>query len=189
MYDDVAGSFSRCLRFIAVVTALIVLHTVPMTAAQKKIMFMGNTGYFGPELEDAFAQFTKRTGIAIEQIPVASWPDMNQKFITMSAAGVAPDVVYGDDLRIFAFCRAEAPLHPIDDPIARDRVNLRALSGAGSRIDEGARTLLLAAYRGQHLRYFLQCEQFGKKRYITFLPTDWFTDEFTWEDFVRTPKS
>jgi multiple sugar transport system substrate-binding protein len=157
-----------------------------MTAAQKKIMFMGNTGYFGPELEDAFAQFTKRTGIAIEQIPVASWPDMNQKFITMSAAGVAPDVVYGDDLRIFAFAE-QKPLHPIDDPIARDRVNLRVYPGP---------VVELMKVRGHYYSLPTAVSIYGifynvnslEKNGISPLPTDWFTDEFTWEDFVAAAK-
>ncbi|HHT27375.1 MAG TPA: extracellular solute-binding protein, partial [Firmicutes bacterium] len=117
------GNVPRSLLFFTILIAF-VLYAVPITAAQKKITFMGFTANFGPELEEAFALFTERTGIVIEQIPVASWPDMNQKFITMSAAGVAPDVVYGDDLRIFSFAEQKL-LHPIDDLIVRDRVNMQ----------------------------------------------------------------
>jgi multiple sugar transport system substrate-binding protein len=179
------GNVPRSLLFFTILIAF-VLYAVPITAAQKKITFMGFTANFGPELEEAFALFTERTGIVIEQIPVASWPDMNQKFITMSAAGVAPDVVYGDDLRIFSFAEQKL-LHPIDDLIVRDRVNMQVYP---------APVVQLMKVRGHY--YSLPTADSIKGTFynvnsldrhgIPPLPTNWFTDEFTWEDFVAAAK-
>lgn len=179
------GNVPRSLLFLVILTALII-YAVPITAAQKTITFMGNTLNFGPELQEAFALFTERTGIAIEQIPVTSWPDMNQKFITMSAAGLAPDVVYGDDLRIFAFAEQKL-LQPIDDFIARDGINMRVYP---------APVVELMKVRGHYYSLPTAVSIYGTfynansldKHGIAPLPTNWNTDQFTWEDFITAAK-
>jgi multiple sugar transport system substrate-binding protein len=104
----------------------------------------------------------------------------------MSAAGVAPDVVYGDDLRIFSFAEQKL-LHPIDDLIVRDRVNMQVYP---------APVVQLMKVREHYYSLPTAVSIYGTfynvnsldRHGIPPLPTNWFTDEFTWEDFVAAAK-
>jgi ABC-type glycerol-3-phosphate transport system substrate-binding protein len=178
-----AINLSTKVLWVAILTLLcLCASAMPLLAASNKIVFMGYTINFGPELQEAFDLFTKRTGIAIETVPVTTWADLNQKLITMTAAGVAPDVVYGDDIRIFAFAETGL-LEPIDAYITRDNLNMRLYPipvVEGLKVRNRLYSLPTAvSIHGT----FYNVDLFDKYG-LPYLPTDWSTTTFTWDDFT-----
>jgi len=163
-----------------------VLFIAPLSAASNTVTFMAPSTIFQPELQEAFALFEQRTGLTVEPLQVASWVELNDKIVTMSAAGVPPDVVYGDDLRIFAFAEQNL-LQPIESYIARDNLNLNAYPRPvveGIRVRGNIYSLPTAV---SIYGVFYNTDIFAKYGQHD-LPTDWSTEEFRWEDFVAIGK-
>ncbi len=178
-------------KYLIAVLVLVVLSmiAVPVSvaaSAANKLTVIGCGVNFGPEMQQAFDLFTARTGVSIDLVPVTSWEDVTQKVITMSAAGVPLDVVYGDDLRIFAFAEQKL-LQPIDTLIARDGMNMRVYPAPvveGMKV-RGNLYSLPTAVSINGLFYNADLfDKFGQRH----LPTDWSSQEFNWDEFIAIAK-
>ncbi len=163
-----------------------VLQAVIVTGAPAPLTFLGPVGTWGPQLQEAFKLFTARTGVPINVIAAASWDEENDKVLTMSAGGVPPDIIYGDDERIFGFAE-QGLLQSLDTLIARDNVNLRVYP---TPVVEGLRvrgSLYSMPTAVSIFGMFYNTDQFDKagQRY---LPTNWLGQELGWDEYVALLK-
>ncbi|HHW11311.1 MAG TPA: extracellular solute-binding protein [Firmicutes bacterium] len=180
----------RCLKIswitLSVVLLSLGLFMAPLGAAANTLVFMGPSNLFQPELQMAFDNFEKRTGIKVEPMSLANWNQLNDKLLTMIAAGIPPDVVYGDDIRIFSYAEQNM-LEPIDSFIARDNLNMNLYPRPvveGIRI-RGKIYSLPTAVSINGVYYHADIfARYGQSE----LPTDWSSNEFLWEDFVNLVK-
>lgn len=163
-----------------------VLMLFAVTGASAEVSLIGPFATWGPELTQALEAFTARTGIGTEIIQAASWPDLLDKVITMSAAGIAPDVVYGDNLRIMELAEGGL-LTALEGFIATSQINLRDYPAA-----------VLEALRVRGKLYSLptalsiHATFYNKDLFanggVNPLPIDWLGDELEWDEFVAMAK-
>lgn len=159
------------------------LLTFSTATRANPISIIGPFGTWGSELQQAIDMFTQRTGIEVEIIQATSWPDLYEKVVTMSAAGVPPDIIYGDNLRTMdlASLGLLAPPTPLAERGGVDlgrfpAVVLEALSHQGVLYALPTGVSLHAIFYNVDL-----LEQAGADR----LPTHWAGDDLLWDEFVN----
>lgn len=176
--------FGRSVHFATVFMAL--LLALSLSAQARSVSIIGPFQTWGPELEEAFARFTEKTGVDVEVVQATSWPDLYEKVVTMSAAGVPPDVVYGDNLRIMdlgerGLLKAIDPLAEAD-PLDMSRYPQVVLDGLRIR----GRLYSLPTALSIHANLY-NVDLFQAMG-VPPLPTDWLGPELTWDEFIEISK-
>lgn len=176
--------FRRLTRYSALVALAVLVLSV--SAQARSVSIIGPFQNWAAELDEAFARFTEKTGVEVEVILATSWPDLYEKVVTMSAAGVPPDVVYGDNLRIMDL--GERGLLKALDPLAEadplDLSRYPALVLDGLRIRGRLYSLPTAISIHANLYNVDLFQAMG----VPPLPTDWLGPELTWDEFVEMSK-
>lgn len=176
---DRAGAWGWAQR--ATLGAAVIL-SVAAGASAANVSIIGPFGSWGPELQEAFDGFSARTGISVEVVPAASWPELLDKVVTMSAAGVPPDVVYADNLRTMELAE-EGLLRPVGAMAAGEGIDLRVYP---SLVLDGLRVrgelYALPTAVSIHSTFF-NVDLFQQAG-LEPLPTDWRAPGFDWNEFV-----
>ncbi|MGI6083722.1 MAG: extracellular solute-binding protein [Limnochordia bacterium] len=85
-------------RIRVAIVVVLCLVCVSAHAAERVSLLIRNVGM--DDLRVALAAFTDRTGIEVDIIEATSWPDVIDKAVVYSAGGIAPDLIYGDNVRL-----------------------------------------------------------------------------------------
>ncbi len=173
-------------KWTVMMCLLLVLTVSSSVVAAEKITFMGVFVNWGPELEQALANFTARTGIEVELLQGTNWPDMMQKVKTMAAGGIPPDVVYGDNLRIMELAELGL-LAPLEQVAADNGVNLTVYPQVvldGLRI--GGRLYSLPTAVSIYASFY-NVDLFDKAG-VNPLPTNWASNSLNWDEWVSLAK-
>lgn len=171
---------------VGVMAVLITLVIGVTSVAASKITFIGVFTGWGPELQQALKNFTAKTGIEVELLQGTSWTDMMDKVKTMSAGGVAPDVIYGDNVRIMELAELGL-LQPLDEMAVRDNVNLRnypAMVLDGLRVKNKLFSLPTAV---SIYATFYNVDTFNKMG-VNMLSTNWGSNALSWDEWVSISK-
>lgn len=167
-------------HLVLCITLLIVLLANNIGLAAKLTM-VGPFNNFTKDLKVALDGFTARYGVEVEVISTREWKD---KVMVMSAAGEAPDVIYGDGTHVSNLAVNNLTM-PIDELVARD--NIKVQRYPKPVIDwhtyKGALYGLPTAL-SPHVTYFNpeHYRQVGLNR----PPTNWASNDWLWDDFVTT---
>jgi ABC-type glycerol-3-phosphate transport system substrate-binding protein len=157
-----------------------------ITGASNRISLIGTSATWGPELDQSLEVFTARTGIDTELLQIVDWSELLPKLITMTAGGIAPDLVYGDSIRIMEMAESGL-LTALEGFIATSLINLKNYPPA---------VLEALRVRGQlyslptalsiHATFYNK-DQFSKGG-VDVLPTNWLGDALGWNEFVAIAK-
>jgi multiple sugar transport system substrate-binding protein len=71
---------------------------VSAQATERLSLLIRNVGM--DDLRVALDAYTAKTGIEVDIIQARNWPDVIDKAVVYSAGGIAPDLVYGDNVRL-----------------------------------------------------------------------------------------
>jgi ABC-type glycerol-3-phosphate transport system substrate-binding protein len=173
-------------KWTVLLCLLLVLTASSGVVAAEKVTFMGVFLNWGPELEQALANFTARTGIEVELLQGTGWPDMMQKVKTMAAGGIPPDVIYGDNVRIMELAELGL-LTALDQTAASKGVNLANYPGVvldGLRIKGQLYSLPTAV---SIYASFYNVDLFDKAG-VGSLPTNWASNSLNWDEWVALAK-
>lgn len=171
---------------ILIAVGLVAILAFGGISGARSVSIIGPFQTWGPELQQAFAEFTEKTGIEVEVIMATGWDDLFEKVVTMSAAGNPPDVVYGDNLRIMDLAE-RGLLSALDGRMEADGFDLAAYPPPvieGLRLATGLYSLPTAVSIHALIYNIDTFEQMG----LAPLPTDWLGDELGWDEFVAIAK-
>lgn len=171
----------KSIRTLLILGVLILSISTFATAAQK-VTFIGKFTGWGPELEQAVKNFQAKTGIEVEVMVATSWPSLIEKVKTMTAAGLPPDLIYGDNLRIMELAELGL-LAPLEEISAKNGVNL---NNYPSMVLDGLRLkgkLYSLPTSVSIYATFYNVDLFDKAG-IGYLPTKWTTNDLGWDEWV-----
>lgn len=181
-------ALTRCLQvssrkagFVLLGVSLLFLCSLGSFAQQPTVTLLGPFGSWGPELQEALDRFAARHQVKAELLVMASWDETMEHAATMTAAGVAPDLLYGSatPLHFYALNNLSQPL---DAMVARD-LDPRVFPPSvleGMRLG-GSLYGLPTALSPSHTYY--NTDHFAAAG-IAPLPVDWRSEAFDWDDFV-----
>jgi len=167
--------------------ALIVVWLLTsLGAASSKVTLIGPFATWGPELSQSLETFSARTGIEAEILQAASWPDLLDKVITMSAGGIAPDLVYGDNARIMDLAEGGL-LTALEGFVATSQINLKNYPPAVlEALRVRGKLYSLPTALSIHATFYNK-DLFARSG-VNALPTDWMGDALGWNEFVAMAK-
>lgn len=162
-----------------------VVFVAPPGMARESVSLIGPFAGWGSTLQDALDAFSEQHDVDVELINVTEggWTGVREKVATMTAGGIAPDVLYGDNWTLDFYALNELS-QPLDAFVARDldlsRYPQTVLDAAF--IHHGHLWGLPTALSVLNLYYNVDLfESHG----LAHPPSDWSADGFTWDDFVE----
>jgi ABC-type glycerol-3-phosphate transport system substrate-binding protein len=182
----VRGAKDSPVLFSLVILTWLVTMGSTQVLASDKVTLIGPFATWGPELNQALETFTARTGIPTEILQATGWPDLLDKVITMSAGGIAPDLVYGDNLRIMELAEGGL-LQPLEGFVATSQINLKAYPPAVlEALSVKGKLYSLPTALSIHANFYN--EELFARGGVNPLPTDWMSDALGWDEFVALAK-
>lgn len=173
------------LLSVAIITLFMVMGSTQATASDK-VTLIGPFATWGPELNQALKMFSARTGIPTEILQATGWPDLLDKVITMSAGGIAPDLVYGDNPRIMELAEGGL-LQPLEGFVATSQINLKTYPAAAlEALSIRGKLYSLPTALSIHANFYN--EELFARGGVDPLPTDWMSDALSWDEFVALAK-
>lgn len=153
--------------------------------AKPVVSLIGPFGGWGESLQQAMNVFAARNGVEAALIVTASWQETWDKVATMTAAGAAPDVLYGDNstLHFYALNNLSQPL----DRFANVDTNLQRYPTTVLDVFRlGGQLYALPTALSIHHTYY-NVDLFNQAG-LGPLPVQWNSDAFTWDEFVALLK-
>ena len=177
------------LLLAAVTSLALTLASLPTTGgtglARETVSLIGPFSMWGETLQEALARFSERHGVQAELIDVAQggWPGVRERVATLTAAGVAPDLLYGDNWTLDYYA-LNGLSQPIDALAQRDLDMSVYPAGVieAAYVHHGRLWALPTALSVLNLYYNVDAVE---SRGLADPPADWAADGFTWDDFVE----
>ncbi len=172
-------------RWICLLLLLVSLAFITQVShARESVSLIGPFAGWGDTLQEALDRFALQHDVDVELINVTEggWAGVREKVATMTAGGIAPDVLYGDNwtLDFYALNQLSQPLDPyVERDIDLSRYPQTVLDVAFRHHGHlwglpTALSVLNLYYNADHF------ESHG----LASPPFDWSAEGFTWDDFV-----
>jgi multiple sugar transport system substrate-binding protein len=150
--------------------------------ARQKVSIIGPFTGWGDSLQEALNTFAYRHDVDVELINTPGWTQTREKAAAMAAAGVPPDVLYGDGTAI-GFYAGQHISQPLDALIARDIDYKRYPAAVRELFLIKGKLWALPTALSLHNTYY-RPELFNQMG-LSPISRDWASDDFTWDDFVN----
>jgi len=153
--------------------------------AQDRLVVLGFfTGPQGEQVQEFLNEYGEANGVDVELILASSWIDLADRAVSMSVGGIAPDLIFSDQLRMHQL-RGAGMVEPLNPWIERSGVDmsifptpvLRAMSFGGEVYGLPIAAALFNAY--------YNASRF-EERGLDPIPADWTAPGWDWDEFVTT---
>ncbi len=152
------------------------------SAQQSTITLIGPFGTWGAELQQALKNFSDKHNVNAELLVTTSWDETMAQVATMTAAGVAPDLLYGSATPLHFYALNNLS-QPIDVWVQRDIDSERFPASVLDSMRLGGSLYGLPTALSPSHTYF-NVDLFAQAG-LDALPVDWRSDEFDWDDFIE----
>jgi len=113
----------RLVLALTLLSLFVGMSMVTHAAPKVTFMVLASPNLLDAPLQTALAGFTQKYGIEVEITAATNWVELQEKYATMSATGLAPDVVWGDSARLFYFANNDLLL-PLNSLVAKSGIDV-----------------------------------------------------------------
>lgn len=171
-------------RYMPISFVFVMLLLPGIALARPTVTFSGPFAAYPNFFENtqkALDVFAERNHVNAEIVNMASWPEARDKVATMAAAGIAPDVMYGDDATLNYYVLNGLSLS-MTDFAARDiRLERYPNSIMGLLKYNGLDYILPTALSVYNT--YCNLDLFDQSG-LAYPSWDWTSNDFAWNDFV-----
>lgn len=173
----------RHRRLVAILACVAFICT-PVLAGSK-VSIAGPFSSWGDSFQQALDLFSRSHGVDVEVVNATSWADHRQKVPVMAAAGLCPDVLYGDGGTVLLFAN-QGVSQPIR-PFAEKEIDMTIFpSRVLAVLEEKGQLYALPTALSPHNLYY-NTEMFAQTG-VAHLPVSWESPELSWNDYVAIVK-
>ncbi|NLN18204.1 MAG: extracellular solute-binding protein [Firmicutes bacterium] len=167
------------LLVCSLVMGIIVGHVL---ASEITVTLIGPFGNWGDELTEALTLFSEKTqGVKAELLITTDWNATMSQAATMTAGGVAPDLLYGSATP-FHYYALNHMSQPIDSWVARDIDTTVYPESVLDAMRLGGSLYGLPTAVSPSFAYY-NVDRFNEVG-LDMLPVRWASEAFDWDDFV-----
>lgn len=145
-------------------------------------------GYFAPDQAPQMEAFLKEYGAAngvdVELLLATSWVDLADRAVSMSAAGIAPDLIFSDQLRMHQL-RGAGIVEPLDPWIERDSIDMSIYPPALLAVMQFGGNVYALPVSASLFNIYYNASRFDE-RGLPAIPSDWTSPGWDWDEFVTT---
>lgn len=166
----------------ALFAAALVVALSAVVAAEPLVLLGTFPAAQAEQIQEFLDEYGRENGVEVELLNATSWVDLADKALTMSAGGIAPDVIMSDQLRMHQL-RGSGIVRPLDAWIDRDGVDISAVPpGLLATMQFAGETYALPTHASLFNIYY-NASRF-EERGLDAVPSDWDTTGWSWDDFV-----
>ena len=178
------AALRRRLAALAAGVALLFALTFGAAAATKLTLLGIFPGDQAGQMQEFLNQWGGPRGVEVELVLATSWPELADRAITMTAAGVGPDLIFSDQLRMHQL-RGAGIVQPLDAWMERDGVGDGIFPPALLAVMQFGGSTYALPTNASLFNIYYNASRF-QERGLEAIPADWNSPGWNWDDFVAT---